>query len=41
MQATQENIVAKFRKTGLRTVGEEAFGVTPPKNEVFRSQFRR
>jgi len=27
MQATQENTVPKFRKTRLRTVGEEAFGV--------------
>ena len=41
MEATEETIVPKFRKSGLRTVGGVAFGVTPPNYEVFRSQFRR
>ena len=42
MKATQDSIVQKYEKTRLRTVEEEAFGVTPPpKNEVFRSQFCR
>jgi len=35
MQATQDSIVPKFRKTILRTVGEEAFGVTPLKMRFF------
>jgi len=29
MEATEETIVPKFRKSGLRTVGGVAFGVTP------------
>jgi len=41
MQATQDTIIPKYQKTGLRTVGGVAFRVTLVKNEVFRSQFCR
>jgi len=36
MQATEENTVPKFRKTGLRTVGEEAFGVAQTDKQTDR-----